>query len=189
MDGFSLRAGRDADIESLLQVERLAAALLLGHGAYDLFAMHSLSPQNLQDGIAQEMLRVAEVDGQAVGFALWSEVDGHAHLFEMDVLPEHGRRGIGSALLESVCESAAARGLSAMTLTTLRDVPWNAPFYAARGFEEMIKSSWGPELSKLVARERMLGFPMELRVVMRRELFLLPPGEGARRADEGMDRQ
>jgi GNAT superfamily N-acetyltransferase len=189
VDGFSLRAGRDADVESLLEVERLAAALLLGHGTYDLFAMHSLSPQDLQDGIAKGMLRVAELDGQAVGFALWGEVDGHAHLFEMDVLPEHGRRGIGSALLESVCESAAARGFSAMTLTTLRDVPWNAPFYSARGFVEITESWWGPQLGELVARERMLGFPMELRLVMRRELFLLPPGEGARRADEGMDYQ
>ena len=174
MDGFSLRAGRDADVESLLEVERLAAALLLGHGAYDLFAMHSLSPQDLQDGIAKGMLRVAELDGQAVGFALWGEVDGHAHLFEIDVLPEYGRRGIGGALLESVCESAAARGFSAMTLTTLRDVPWNAPFYTARGFVQITESSWGPKLGDLVARERMLGFPMELRVVMRRELFLLP---------------
>ena len=145
--------------------------------------MHSLSPQNLQDGITQGMLRVAEVDGQAVGFALCGEVDGHAHLFEMDVLPEHGRRGIGSALLESVCESAAARGFSAITLTTLRDVPWNAPFYAARGFVEITEPSWGPELGDLVARERMLGFPMSLRMVMRRALFLLPP------ADEGVDHQ
>ena len=197
MTGFLLRAGTEADIATLLEVERRAAALLLNHGAYDLFAMHSLSPQDLINGIAHGMLCVAELDGQVVGFALCGELDDHMHLFEMNVLPEHGRRGIGSALLESVCESAAARGLSAMTLTTLRDVTWNAPFYAARGFEEMVKSSWGPELSKLVARERMLGFPMELRVVMRRGLFLLPPGEepapylirGARRADEGMDYQ
>jgi len=160
-------------------VERRAAALLLAHGAYDLFAMHSLAPQNLQDGITQGMLRVAELEGQTVGFALCGEVDDHAHLFEMDVLPEYGRRGIGSALLESVCESAAARGFSAMTLTTLRDVPWNAPFYAARGFVEITESSWGPQLGELVARERMLGFPMRLRVVMRRGLFPSPSGRRA----------
>ena len=157
-------------------MERLAAALLLGHGTYDLFAMHSLSPQDLQDGISQGMLRVAELDGQVVGFALCGELDGHMHLFEMDVLPEHSRRGIGSALLESVCESAAARGFSAMTLTTLRDVPWNAPFYSARGFVEITESWWGPQLGELVARERMLGFPMRLRVVMRRGFFPSPSG-------------
>ena len=176
MSGLLIRVGNEADVDALLQVEHRAAELLLNHGAYDLFAMHSLSSQDLQDGIAKGMLRVAEADGQAVGFALCGELDGHMHLFEMDVLPEHGRRGIGSALLESVCESATARGFSAMTLTTLRDVPWNAPFYASRGFVEITESSWGPQLGELVARERMLGFPMRLRVVMRRGVFPSPSG-------------
>jgi len=133
--------------------------------------MHSLSPQNLRDGIVHGILRVAEVGGQTVGFALCGEIDGHAHLFEMDVVPEHGRRGIGGALLESACSEAAARGFPAMTLTTLRDVPWNAPFYAARGFVEIPESAWGPQLGGIVARECMLGFPMRLRVVMRRGLM------------------
>ena len=103
MTGPSIRAGAEADIDALLEVERRASALLLGHGAYDVFAMHSLSPQNLQDGIAHGILHVAELDGAPVGFALCGDVDGDAHLFEMDVVPEHGRRGVGSALLESVC--------------------------------------------------------------------------------------
>jgi GNAT superfamily N-acetyltransferase len=170
MTELLLRAGTEADIDALLEVERRAAALLLGHGAYDLFAMHSLSSQNLRDGIAHGILRVAEVDGQAVGFALCGEIDGGAHLFEMDVVPEHGRRGIGSALLESVCREAVERGFSAMTLTTLRDVPWNAPFYAGRGFAELPQDEWGVQLAGIVDRERMLGFPMRLRVVMKRRL-------------------
>lgn len=170
MTGLLLRAGTEADIDALLEVERRAAALLLGHGAYDLFAMHSLSPQNLQDGIARGILHVAEVGGQAVGFALCGEVDRQAHLFEMDVVPEQGRRGVGSALLEAVCSEAEERGFSAMTLTTLRDVSWNAPFYAERQFAELPQEEWGEQLAEIVARERMLGFPMQLRVVMKRKL-------------------
>ncbi len=170
MAGFPIRAGREADIDALLEIERRAAALLLGHGAHDLFAMHSLAPKDLLEGVRSGILRVAEVDGRAVGFALCGEVDGHAHLFEMDVVPEHGRRGIGSALLQAVCSEAATRGYLSMTLTTLRDVPWNAPFYAGRGFSELAETGWGDGLRKIVARERMLGFPMRLRVVMRRGL-------------------
>ena len=166
---FLLRAGTLADIDALLEVERRAAALLLGHGACDLFAMHSLSCDDLRDGAANGILRVAEVDGAAVGFALCGQVDGHAHLFEMDVIPEHGRRGVGNALLESVCSEAEGRGFCAMTLTTLRDVPWNAPFYAGRGFVELPPEQWGVQLAGIVARERMLGFPMRLRVVMKRK--------------------
>lgn len=170
MSRFLIRAGTDADIDALLEVERRAASILLGHGACDLFAMHSLSPENLRDGVTHGILRVAEIDAEAVGFALCGQVDGQAHLFEMDVLPEHGRRGIGSALLESACGEAAARGLPAITLVTLRDVAWNAPFYAARGFVEIDEAEWGVQLAQLVDRERMLGFPVGLRVVMRRPL-------------------
>ncbi|NDK40036.1 N-acetyltransferase [Pseudoxanthomonas gei] len=165
-----IRAGTAADVHALLEVERRAAALLLDHGAYGLFAMHSLSPENLRDGVTNGILRVAEADGEVVGFALCGQADGHAHLFEMDVVPEHGRCGIGSALLESACDEAAARGLPVITLVTLRDVAWNAPFYAARGFVEIDDAECGVELAQLVARERMLGFPMRLRVVMRRSL-------------------
>lgn len=170
MTDLLLRAGTEADIDALLEVEHRAAALLLGHGAYDLFAMHSLSPENLQDGITNGILHVAEVGGQAVGFALCGMVDGQAHLFEMDVIPEHGRRGVGSALLESVCSEAEECGFSAMTLTTLRDVLWNAPFYAKRRFSDLSEEEWGEQLAEIVARERMLGFPMQLRVVMKRKL-------------------
>ena len=170
MDGCSIRAGCEADVEALLEIERRAATLLLGHDAYDLFAMHSLAPADLLEGVRTGILRVAEVDGLAVGFALCGVVDGHAHLFEMDVVPAHGRRGIGNALLEAVCSEATAHGHAAMTLTTLRDVPWNGPFYAGRGFSELVEAGWGDELREIVARERMLGFPMRLRVVMRRGL-------------------
>ena len=165
-----IRPGREADIAALLEVERRASALLLGHGAHDLFAMHSLSQDDLSRGVCNESLRVAQLGGQAVGFALYGELDGHAHLFEMDVLPEYGRQGIGSALLEDVCVQAWRRDFRAITLTTLRDVPWNAPFYAKRGFSELAEAAWGERLREIVARERMLGFPMQLRVVMRRRL-------------------
>ena len=170
MTDFKIRAANEADIERLLEVERRAAALLLGLGTHDLFAMHSLSTQDLHEGTMHGILRVADVDGHAVGFALSGQVDGHAHLFEMDVVPGHARRGIGSALLESVCAVAAARGLQSITLSTLRDVPWNAPFYAARGFVEMDESQWGLELGRIIERERMLGVPMQMRVVMQRKL-------------------
>ena len=167
---FAIRAGRAEDIDRLLEVERLAAEVLLGHGAYDLFAMHSLSPADLEKGIAHGILRVAETEGVAMGFALCGRIDDHAHLFEMDVVPRHGRRGVGGALLEAVCEEASRQGYRSMTLTTLRDVPWNAPFYARHGFLELPEPTWGPELHGIMRRERMLGFPMHLRAVMQRSL-------------------
>jgi GNAT superfamily N-acetyltransferase len=60
-----------------------------------------------------------------------------AHLEQLSVHPDHGRRGIGRALLRAGCAWAAARGYPELTLATYRSVAWNAPFYATEGFVEV----------------------------------------------------
>jgi GNAT superfamily N-acetyltransferase len=62
-----------------------------------------------------------------VGFASVEIVDGLAHVWQLSVLPSAGRRGIGTALMEAVAGWARDQGLDAVTLTTFRDVAWNAP--------------------------------------------------------------
>jgi ribosomal protein S18 acetylase RimI-like enzyme len=180
MQGLVIREGIAADVEPLLAIESRAARLLLEHGGHDLLAMHVLSRDDLLRGVQARLLRVAEIAATPVGFALAGEIDGHAHLYEIDVDPEHGRRGIGSALLASVCEVASALGLQSITLVTLRDVPWNAPFYAGRGFVELADGEWGHELRSLMECERMLGINSESRAVMRR---MLPFSRGRREAE------
>jgi len=103
-----------------------------------------------------------------VGFAFVRELDGVAHLEELDVLPEHGGRGLGSALLDAVNAWAIGR-YAAITLATFRDVPWNAPFYARRGFREIPADELSPGLRDLVTIERSRGLRTDLRVMMRRD--------------------
>lgn len=62
------------------------------------------------------------------------EERGTAHLQQLAVDPAHGRRGLGSALVDACCEQARQRGYGQLTLTTFRDVPYNAPWYARLGF-------------------------------------------------------
>ena len=102
-------------------------------------------------------------------------MDGLAHLEQLSVRPERGRRGLGAALLESVCEWAAQRRLEAVTLTTFVHVPWNAPFYAKNGFRVMGDGQVGPELRKLQADEAAHGLDPTLRVCMRRDASLESP--------------
>ncbi|MEO7421264.1 MAG: GNAT family N-acetyltransferase [Ornithinibacter sp.] len=45
-----------------------------------------------------------------LGFAHVLDLGGHWHLDQIAVLPEHGRAGIGSALLDAVHAEVAARG-------------------------------------------------------------------------------
>ncbi|MEZ0071455.1 GNAT family N-acetyltransferase [Planotetraspora sp. GP83] len=103
-----------------------------------------------------------------VGFALLGSVDGEVHLEQLAVHPDHHGRGIGTELLNAVCDTAAAQA-RAVTLTTFRDVPWNAPWYARRGFAVLPPAEWGAELASLVEHERALGIELAPRVVMRKD--------------------
>lgn len=75
-------------------------------------------------------------DGPIIGFAHVLEVDEIAHLEQLSVLPAFGRQGHGGALLHAAIDEASARGYKTLTLRTYADVPWNAGFYRAHGFED-----------------------------------------------------
>jgi GNAT superfamily N-acetyltransferase len=106
-------------------------------------------------------------DGSPIGFALVERVGAEWHLEEMDVLPEHGRQGIGRALLRAVCAWVAAQGERTLTLTTFRDVPWNAPFYERFGFQPLGEGELTDGLRRRLAEEAEHGLPPEVRVAMR----------------------
>lgn len=90
-----------------------------------------------------------------VGFARVDEVGGHAHLEQLSVHPDAARRGIGRSLVEAAVGAARDRGYQSMTLCTFADIPFNAPFYASCGFEELTDP--GPALAALRAHEARLG--------------------------------
>jgi ribosomal protein S18 acetylase RimI-like enzyme len=121
-----------------------------------------------------------------VGFAHVELIEPDAaHLEELDVHPDHGRRGLGTRLVREVCAWAAARGHHAVTLTTFRDVPWNMPFYERLGFEEIPMSELTPGLRAVVDDETRRGLDPVRRVAMRwlrtdEQLASLPVARAAR---------
>lgn len=108
----------------------------------------------------------------AVAFVHVLVLDGHAHLEQISVHPDHGRRGVGAALLEAACEQARAQGFAAITLMTYADLPWNGPFYAHHGFVEVPEGEPRlPYQRMLQEREDALGLARHgRRVLMRRQL-------------------
>ncbi len=72
--------------------------------------------------------------GEVIGFALVLMLDGLAHLKELAVLPDHGRRGAGTSLVRTVCQWAEDHAIPSVTLSTFREVEWNGPFYSRLGF-------------------------------------------------------
>ena len=115
------------------------------------------------------------MDGEVVGFAHVVLLDdGHetrAHLEQVSVLPEHGRRGTGARLVRAAAEEARWDGFGELSLCTYRDVPWNAPFYARLGFEVVQPVG---VLAELRAREQERGLDeagerVVMRLVLRRQ--------------------
>jgi GNAT superfamily N-acetyltransferase len=168
---YQIRLARHDDLSALPEIERQANTLF---APYDLAEQLSnvLTPiEALCEGVQANRLWVAagETDRPA-GFALASIVGDNAHLDELDVHPAHGQRGLGTALVEVVCDWARVSGYRAITLTTLRHIPWNAPWYQRLGFCVLEDDELSPALRELLREEIQRGLPADQRVAMRREL-------------------
>lgn len=107
-------------------------------------------------------------DGVAVGFALALPKDESAHLLEVAVAPRQQGRGYGTRLIAAVEAWAQESGFTEMTLTTFRDVQWNAPFFRNLGYELIEIGSDRPELAEVIADERRSGFHGAPRIAMRK---------------------
>jgi GNAT superfamily N-acetyltransferase/uncharacterized damage-inducible protein DinB len=173
-DEYAIRLAEPDDIPLLASVERRAAALFEGWTARTGLTPQLLSDvssvEELDDARRQRQLWVATRDGEIVGFAQALILDGVAHLDEIDVVPEHMRKGVGSKLIETVCQWAGQSGYSKITLSTFRDVPWNRPFYETRGFRVVDPGHLAPQHCELVATEHARGLRTDLRVIMERPL-------------------
>ena len=152
-------------------MDDLARAIAVSQAADGMFADFGLSLP--PDDPTAELLRAEHVlvaGSPPVGFTAVNTVDGRAHVASLGVHPDRGRRGIGSQLLATVCALAEELGRPAVTLTTFVDVPWNAPWYAARGFSVLPDERWGTELRAVWAAEVAAGIVVAPRVAMIRLL-------------------
>src|SRR5581483_5933623 len=77
---------------------------------------------------------LARVDGRFAGRA-WGLADGDlAGIYDMEVWPKFQRRGIGRALLRTVCAAARAAGADRAVLNATPD---GERLYSAEGFEHV----------------------------------------------------
>jgi GNAT superfamily N-acetyltransferase len=97
---------------------------------------------------------------------LVEQVDGAAHIEQVTVHPERARHGIGAELITVADSWARDHGLPAVTLTTFRDVPWNAPYYERLGFRAIPPRSWGPAMGARMDTEAARGLEAWPRLAM-----------------------
>jgi len=161
------RNARLDEIDLLRQLEREAATR---------FAVLGIPPIEITDAcvlaerIGQGQLLIAEVDGRAVGLVIFSQVDGTAYIEELDVHSAFAHRRLGAALIDAVEVWAKPVGLSALTLSTFRDIPFNAPYYGRLGFVIMREEELGPGLTAIAQKHASTGVNVAPRVWMRRQL-------------------
>jgi len=163
------RLARPDDLATLQSIELAAGVLFREIGMTDV-AEHP--PPTLQvlehfqsDGRAWVSV---DADDRPVGFVLVELIDGAAHIEQVSVDPAHARKGLGRALIDHVAGWAAARDLPALTLSTFRTVPWNAPYYARLGFRELADGELTPGLRDVLAAEATLGLNPADRICMHR---------------------
>ena len=165
---YSIVAARPHDLARLPVIELDAARLLSGH-APESVLNETTSDEKFLGASRAGLLWVVLADDVAVGFALVDVIDAStAHLEEIDVLPAHGRRGLGTQLVAHVCRWAETNGFEYVTLTTFRDVRWNRPFYERLGFRVMRAADLSPALRGIVEDETRRGLDPQRRVAMRR---------------------
>lgn len=106
-------------------------------------------------------------EGDAPVAFLAARVEGERlHVDELDVRLEHQGRGLGRRFLAHAADWARARGLKRMSLTTFRNIPWNAPFYASVGFRIWDEAESAASVRQALMNERNRGLKDRCAMVM-----------------------
>ena len=161
-----LRPATLADVRRMVDIEIAAAKLFPTEVLPEAVGLTG-SQEEIREGIASGLAWVAEAEQSlVVGFLVAKTIGTSMHIVEMDVLPSHGRQGIGGQLLEQAIAQCKVMGLREATLTTFLGVPWNAPFYTQHGFKVVSGVSHYPHLDQALQREAARG--LKERVAMYR---------------------
>jgi GNAT superfamily N-acetyltransferase len=149
-----IRPPRREELSALVAIEREAGALFKTIGMPEIAYDDPGTVPELEPFRAGGRAWVAvDADDRPIAYLISAVVDGCAHVEQVSVAPTHARRRLGAALIDHLAGVAAVEGRPAVTLTTFRDVPWNAAYYERLGFRVIAFADQGPELAALVAEE------------------------------------
>jgi GNAT superfamily N-acetyltransferase len=166
-----IRLPRQDELEALRWIERDAGRQFAVIGMAEIASDKPPAIAELEAVRARGRAWVAaDPADRPIAYLLSSTVDGCAHIDQVSVASSHSRRGLGAVLIEHLAMGARAEDRPALTLTTFRDVPWNAPYYERLGFGVVAPADQGPELAALVHREALTIPGNAARVAMRRPL-------------------
>jgi GNAT superfamily N-acetyltransferase len=176
-----IRLVREAELPLLREIERASGEIFRDIGMAEIAEDEPLSLAELghyqragrawvsTDGAAsaaQDAPTASGAEGVPVAFLLAEPVDGHLHIAQVSVHPAAAGRRLGAALIEHLAGLAAEQGAAGLTLTTYRDVPWNAPYYRRLGFTEIPGARLSSGLRAIRELERTAGLDRWPRLAM-----------------------
>lgn len=166
-----IRPAAPAELPALQDVERAAGAPFRDVGMPDVADDEPPAPDVLERyRRAGRCWVAADERDRPVAYLIAEPVDDALHVEQVSVHPDAARRGVGRALLDHAAAHAREQGLTALTLTTFADVPWNAPYYARLGFRTLGESELTPGLRRIRAEEAGHGLDRWPRVCMRKDV-------------------
>ena len=168
---LTIRLAIEDDAAALPDIERSSGQAFRHLPGLEWIADDSVtSSERHLELIRQGTAWVSQDDNLVVTGFLIAEVHHDAlHIWQMSVQADQQKRGIGRELIRVANRWAKENRLSALTLTTFRDVPWNAHFYETCGFA-LIDPTNHPMLLATIQAEREAGLPEERRCAMLRSL-------------------
>ncbi|GAA4642924.1 GNAT family N-acetyltransferase [Pontixanthobacter gangjinensis] len=167
MSEWSLRLSRASDAEILPAIESAAGQLFADDpDLAKIDVTETWTASEHRKLISKGHCLTALVGDDIVGFLTTEPFRRELHIWEMSVHPSHQKSGIGAGLLRACMIDARNSGFVALTLTTFRDIAWNAPFYARLGFTEIADPQAHPRLAETLAEEVEDGLPRTRRCAM-----------------------
>ncbi len=163
---ITVRPTRPGDVTALPAIERAAGERFRDYPELAWLAEGDvISAEQHLDYAERGLSWLALANDQPVGFILAETHVSSLFIVELSVHLDWQGKGMGRRLIACVADQARKRGLASLTLTTFRDVPWNAPFYARLGFEMI--TTLTPELREKRDEETAHGLAYDARCAMR----------------------
>ncbi len=169
---YYIRLAKKSDLPTLKEIEIQSAKRFSGTGLIDNLTSNFFEPQKLSSFIDKKQVWIAcSQENIEVGFVVISQRGSSAYIEELDVLPDHGKQGIGKRLMKEAIDWAKQNLFNEIFLSTFALIPWNAPFYAKLGFRTVDRQVWPDELFAVYAEELAQGLPMDERVFMKLDMI------------------
>ena len=137
LSDYKLRLTTYEDIPALRFIEKQAGERFRDVGLAKIADHDPLEAEEHALAIEDGTSFVIAKGEEPVGFLVADWLDEALHIAEMAVHPDHGGQRLGEILINAAKGLCVEKGRKQLSLSTFRDVPWNAPYYATLGFEDI----------------------------------------------------